>query len=287
MEYIIGSVFDFIYSLSNETDHRKIGMDPLKDPSLRLAAAGDNGVANAPKTDDRERGCAHARAIASIPLALPAHRNYTGTVPIPPVVNPAGTPAFQAVITKLEQMEREATLRRVALEGYAKAVEAFVRNSPDEQKKFAQEIQEGTLAYLNQHLFGTAAAKQPSKTSYAGPSRPRTHQQWARTRRQNASPRTKRAASPKQSGEPGIMGPQTVRPPTAGNPTPKSPRERTNLSHLRPGRTRDAPSPRPALPYPGGHYEGRTPDLSQGHPRWATPTGWQLSLIRKQSTTSF
>ncbi|RAL68039.1 hypothetical protein DID88_008762 [Monilinia fructigena] len=112
-----------------------------------------------------------------------------GTVPIPPVVNPAGTPAFQAVITKLEQMEREATLRRVALEGYAKAVEAFVRNSPDEQKKFVQEIQEGRLAYLNQHLFGTAAAKQPSKTSYAGPSRPRTHQQWARTRRQNASPR--------------------------------------------------------------------------------------------------
>ncbi|RAL60039.1 hypothetical protein DID88_000665 [Monilinia fructigena] len=91
-----------------------------------------------------------------------------GTAPIPPVVNPAGTPAFQAVITKLEQIEREATLRRAALESYAKAVEAFVRNSPEEQKKLAQEIQEGTLAYLNQYLLGTAAAKQPPKISYAG-----------------------------------------------------------------------------------------------------------------------
>ncbi|RAL62916.1 hypothetical protein DID88_004757 [Monilinia fructigena] len=87
----------------------------------------------------------------SPPSPLPFQRTGTtqGTAPIPPVVNPAGTPAFQAVITKLEQIEREATLRRAALEAsYAKAVEAFVRNSPEEQKKLAQEIQEGTLAYL-------------------------------------------------------------------------------------------------------------------------------------------
>ncbi|RAL64643.1 hypothetical protein DID88_001676 [Monilinia fructigena] len=106
----------------------------------------------------------------SPPSPLPFQRTGTtqGTAPIPPVVNPAGTPAFQAVITKLEQIEREATLRRAALESYAKAVEAFVRNSPEEQKKLAQEIQEGTLAYLNQYLLGTAAAKQPPKISYAG-----------------------------------------------------------------------------------------------------------------------
>ncbi|RAL64560.1 hypothetical protein DID88_001596 [Monilinia fructigena] len=112
---------------------------------------------------------AHTRK-RSPPSPLPFQHIGTiqGTVPIPPVVFPAGTPAFQAVITKLKQMEREATLQRIALKGYAKAVEAFARNSPDKQKKFAQEIQKGTLAYLNQYLFGTAVAKQPFKTFYAG-----------------------------------------------------------------------------------------------------------------------
>ncbi|RAL58275.1 hypothetical protein DID88_002230 [Monilinia fructigena] len=221
---------------------------------------------------------AHTRE-RSPPSPLPFQHIGTiqGTVPIPPVVNPAGTPAFQAVITKLEQMEREATLRRVALEGYAKAVEAFVRNSPDEQKKFAQEIQEGTLAYLNQHLFGTAAAKQPSKTSYAGALKtPNTSTVGADPSSKRVASQ-KRAASPKQSGEPGIMGPQTVRPPTAGNPTPKSPRERTDLriyARAEPGTllVRDQPFLiREAI-------TKAVPQISaKDIPRlWATPTGWAV-----------
>ncbi|RAL60509.1 hypothetical protein DID88_009705 [Monilinia fructigena] len=139
-------------------------------------------------------------------------------------------------------MEREATLRRVALEGYAKAVEAFVRNSPDEQKKFAQEIQE--------------VGADPSSKRVAS---------------------QKRAASPKQSGEPGIMGPQTVRPPTAGNPTPKSPRERTDLriyARAEPGTllVRDQPFLiREAI-------TKAVPQISaKDIPRlWATPTGWAV-----------
>ncbi|RAL58161.1 hypothetical protein DID88_002332 [Monilinia fructigena] len=155
----------------------------------------------------------------------------------PAVVNPAGTPAFQAVITKLEQMEREATLRRVALEGYAKAVEAFVRNSPDEQKKFAQEIQEGTLAYLNQHLFGTAAAKQPVQNFLrGGPQDPEHINSGRGSRRQNAPPR--KNAPPHQN--------------KVGNPE--------SWACRRDALVRDQPS------LSGSHYEGRTPDLSQGHP---------------------
>ncbi|RAL61402.1 hypothetical protein DID88_009535 [Monilinia fructigena] len=205
---------------------------------------------------------AHTRE-RSPPSPLPFQHIGTiqGTVPIPPVVNPAGTPAFQAVITKLEQMEREATLRRVALEGYAKAVEAF----------------EGTLAYLNQHLFGTAAAKQPSKTSYAGALKtPNTSTVGADPSSKRVASQ-KRAASPKQSGEPGIMGPQTVRPPTAGNPTPKSPRERTDLriyARAEPGTllVRDQPFLiREAI-------TKAVPQISaKDIPRlWATPTGWAV-----------
>ncbi|RAL59764.1 hypothetical protein DID88_000393 [Monilinia fructigena] len=188
-----------------------------QEPNLyALAAAGDNGAANAPKADDRERGRVHAGAISPIPLTLPAHRNHTRYSTNSASGQSAGTPAFQAVITKLEQIEREATLRRAALESYAKAVEAFVRNSPEEQKKLAQEIQEGTLAYLNQYLLGTAAAKQPPKISYAGALKNPEHNSSRRgpvvkTRR----PAKTRPALPKQGREPEATGTQTVRPSTA------------------------------------------------------------------------
>ncbi|RAL62913.1 hypothetical protein DID88_004754 [Monilinia fructigena] len=165
------------------------------------------------------------------PSPLPFQRTGTtqGTAPILPVVNPAGTPAFQAVITKLEQIEREATLRRSALESYAKVVEAFVRNSPEEQKKLAQEIQEGTLAYLNQYLLGTAAAKQPPKISYAGALKtPNTTAVGADPSLRRVALQ-KRAALPKEGREPEATGTKTVRPSTAGNPTLKSQREKTDL----------------------------------------------------------
>ncbi|RAL61481.1 hypothetical protein DID88_009410 [Monilinia fructigena] len=230
--------------------------DPLKDPSLRLAAGRRQWRRKRPK-DRRSRTRMRIRASDRLhPLPFQHIGTIPGTVPIPPVVIPAGTPAFQAVITKLEQMEREATLRCVALEGYAKAVEAFVRNSPDEQKKFAQEIQEGTLAYLNQHLFGPLLQSNRPKLPTRGPLKTPNTSNSGRTPSSKRVALQKRAAPPKQSREPGTIGTQTVRPPTAGNPTLKSPRERTDLRiYARPNQGRS--SPRPALPHPGGHYEGR------------------------------
>ncbi|RAL60243.1 hypothetical protein DID88_000023 [Monilinia fructigena] len=78
---------------------------------------------NAPKADDRERG-PYTREQSPHPLPFQApephkvqHQFASG--------QSAGTPAFQAVITSWNN-EREATLRRAALESYAKAVEAFV-----------------------------------------------------------------------------------------------------------------------------------------------------------------
>ncbi|RAL61376.1 hypothetical protein DID88_009510 [Monilinia fructigena] len=215
----------------------------------------------------------------SPPSPLPFQRTGTtqGTAPIPPVVNPAGTPAFQAVITKLEQIEREATLRRAALESYAKAVEAFVRNSPEEQKKLAQEIQEGTLAYLNQYLLGTAAAKQPPKISYAGALKtPNTTAVGADPSLRRVALQ-KRAALPKQGREPEATGTQTVRPSTAGNPTRKSQREKTDLriyARAEPGTllVRDQPFLiREAI-------TKAVPQISaKDIPRlWATPTGWAV-----------
>ncbi|RAL65710.1 hypothetical protein DID88_005378 [Monilinia fructigena] len=133
------------------------------------------------------------------------------------------------------------------------------------------------VAYLNQHLFGTAAAKQPSKTSYAGALKtPNTSTVGADPSSKRVASQ-KRAASPKQSGEPGIMGPQTVRPPTAGNPTPKSPRERTDLriyARAEPGTllVRDQPFLiREAI-------TKAVPQISaKDIPRlWATPTGWAV-----------
>ncbi|KAB8293705.1 hypothetical protein EYC80_009191 [Monilinia laxa] len=50
--------------------------DPLN-PSIRLAAAGDNGATNAPTAYNREHQHAHTRAIAHISLTLPAHWNLT------------------------------------------------------------------------------------------------------------------------------------------------------------------------------------------------------------------
>ncbi|RAL58156.1 hypothetical protein DID88_002360 [Monilinia fructigena] len=222
---------------------------------------------------------AHTRE-RSPPSPLPFQHIGTiqGTVPIPPVVNPAGTPAFQAVITKLEQMEREATLRRVALEGYAKAVEAFVRNSPDEQKKFAQEIQEGTLAYLNQHLLRDRCCKATVQNFLRGGPQDPEHINSGRgpvvkTRR---LAKTRRLTKTKW-GTRNHTGPQTVRPPTAGNPTPKSPRERTDLriyARAEPGTllVRDQPFLiREAI-------TKAVPQISaKDIPRlWATPTGWAV-----------
>ncbi|RAL59181.1 hypothetical protein DID88_006737 [Monilinia fructigena] len=218
--------------------------------SIRLAAAGDNGAANAPKADDRERGRVHAGAISPIPLTLPAHR---------------------------KPHKREATLRRAALESYAKAVEAFVRNSPEEQKKLAQEIQEGTLAYLNQYLLGTAAAKQPPKISYAGALKtPNTTAVGADPSLRRVALQ-KRAALPKQVREPEATGTQTVRPSTAGNPTRKSQREKTDLriyARAEPGTllVRDQPFLiREAI-------TKAVPQISaKDIPRlWATPTGWAV-----------
>ncbi|RAL60233.1 hypothetical protein DID88_000013 [Monilinia fructigena] len=193
----------------------------------------------------------------SPPSPLPFQHIGTiqGTVPIPLVINPAGIPAFQAVITKLEQMKRKAMLRRIAFEGYAKAVEAFVRNSPDKQKKFAQEIQEGILAYLNQYLFGTAAAKQLSKTFYAGALKtPNTSTINANRHQTHRPAKTRRLTKTKWGTQ--NHGPADGPTADSRQPDAKEPKEKNGPSHLRPGRTRDASSPRSALLYPGGHYEG-------------------------------
>ncbi|RAL62896.1 hypothetical protein DID88_004737 [Monilinia fructigena] len=221
---------------------------------------------------------AHTRE-RSPPSPLPFQHIGTiqGTVPIPPVVIPAGTPAFQAVITKLEQMEREATLRRVALEGYAKAVEAFVRNSPDEQKKVCSGDSGGYIGLPESTPLRDRCCKATVQNFLRGGLKtPNTSTVGADPSSKRVASQ-KRAASPKQSGEPGIMGPQTVRPPTAGNPTPKSPRERTDLriyARAEPGTllVRDQPFLiREAI-------TKAVPQISaKDIPRlWATPTGWAV-----------
>ncbi|RAL60138.1 hypothetical protein DID88_000763 [Monilinia fructigena] len=215
----------------------------------------------APRTPQRPTNAnanAHTRE-QSPPSPLPFQRTGTtqGTVPIPPVANPAGTPAFQAVITKLEQMEREATLRRATLEGYAKAMEAFVRNSPDEQKKLAQEIQEGTLALSEPPPFRDRCCEAAVQNFLRGGPQNPEHDSSGRG--------------------PVTTGAQTVRPPTAGNPTLKSQRERTDLriyARAEPGTllVRDQPFLiREAI-------TKAVPQISaKDIPRlWATPTGWAV-----------
>ncbi|RAL62880.1 hypothetical protein DID88_004721 [Monilinia fructigena] len=199
------------------------------------------------------------------PLAFQHIGTIQGTVPIPPVVIPAGTPAFQAVITKLEQMEREATLRRVALEGYAKAVEAFVRNSPDEQKEVCSGDSGGYIGLPESTPLRDRCCKATVQNFLRGGPQDPEHINSGRTRRQNASPRKNAPPHQNKVGNPESWARRRS---DRRQPVTRHQRARgkNGPSHLRPGRTRDAPSPRPALPYPGGHYEGRTPDLSQGHP---------------------
>ncbi|RAL66289.1 hypothetical protein DID88_005959 [Monilinia fructigena] len=248
------------------------------DQSIRLAAAGDNGAANAPKADDRERGRVHAGAISPIPLTLPAHRNHTRYstnsasgqsrwhTGVPSCDNQAGTNRARgdATTRRTRKLREGCRSLRSQLSGRAK-------------EKLAQEIQEGTLAYLNQYLLGTAAAKQPPKISYAGALKtPNTTAVGADPSLRRVALQ-KRAALPKQGREPEATGTQTVRPSTAGNPTRKSQREKTDLriyARAEPGTllVRDQPFLiREAI-------TKAVPQISaKDIPRlWATPTGWAV-----------
>ncbi|RAL60474.1 hypothetical protein DID88_000249 [Monilinia fructigena] len=249
----------------------------LNTQSIRLAAAGDNGAANAPKADDRERGRVHAGAISPIPLTLPAHQNHTRYstnsasgqsrwhTGVPSCDNQAGTNRAQgdATTRRTRKLREGCRSLRSQLSGRAKetctgdagghiGLPEPVSSRDRCCKAAAQNLLRGALKTPNTTAVG------------ADPSLRRVALQ-------------KRAALPKQGREPEATGTQTVRPSTAGNPTLKSQREKTDLriyARAEPGTllVRDQPFLiREAI-------TKAVPQISaKDIPRlWATPTGWAV-----------
>ncbi|RAL64981.1 hypothetical protein DID88_001571 [Monilinia fructigena] len=228
-------------------------------------------IANA-DTHTRERTAVSPTPFQSIGVPY-------GTAPVPPVTNPTGSPALETVLDRLERMEREAALRRLVFGNFAATIESFVRNSPEEHKVLAQEILNGSLAFLNQHLFGIPAAKQPTKQSYAGALKSRKygnnkHERAFRTRA--PPPPRKHSRNPENPTTPAAS-------PTVAKNAPAGPlKEKTDLriyARAEPGSllVRDQPFLiREAI------VKAVPQIVAKDIPRlWATPTGWAVKPSTK------
>ncbi|RAL64798.1 hypothetical protein DID88_001395 [Monilinia fructigena] len=194
-----------------------------------------------------------------------------------PVTNPTGSPALETVLDRLERMEREAALRRLVFGNFAATIESFVRNSPEEHKVLAQEILNGSLAFLNQHLFGIPAAKQPTKQSYAGALKA------ANTATTNTNAPLERAPPPRKHSRNPENPTTPAASPTVAKNAPAGPlKEKTDLriyARAEPGSllVRDQPFLiREAI------VKAVPQIVAKDIPRlWATPTGWAVKPSTK------